>query len=324
MSFVTKDGVPARLLLPESAMLRARRFRVLLLLAGLLLPGLLPAPALAGGPDAAGGVLLRYVFRVGEVRRYEAAVQMEMQVPNAPAPLRADIEMRAVLRVERVLSDGSAMVATEIERMEMFVMGDRAPLPDVAGLITRQRLYPDGRVTETQIDTASLERLGIPPGVGQQLPFGGGQGVFTQNLAGTSTQLPERPMRVGEFVDRDQSVDLSALALPGAPVGGPMASAPLTARSRLTLEELSVLGGRRVARLSETISASLPSLTQEDVNVAMTMSGRVTNVLDLATAWPVTGEGTLDAAYTITAPGRDGRPETVQIPIAMRLSYRQV
>ena len=152
----------------------------------------------------------------------------------------------------------------------------------------------------------------------------GGQGVFAQSIAGTSTQLPERPLRVGEFVDRDQTVDLSTLALAGGAIGGPLASAPLTAHSRLTMEELSTLGGRRVARLTETITASLPSLTQGDVTVGLVMNGRVSNVLDVATAWPVSGEGAIELTYTMTAPGRDDQSETVSIPMSMRISYRLV
>jgi hypothetical protein len=288
----------------------------------LLAPASAAAGALAGGDGSAGAVTLRLAFVPGSVRRYAITMAMTAQLPEGE-PTAMDMEMQLAYRVVQVHPDRSATVTATIERMAALLGRDPLPVPDMSGLVTQMRLYPNGRVTEVSVDPGALSQLGQLGQLGSLtlpgLPGQGGQGSlagFGQGITGF--EYPDHPIRVGETFERQVSLDLAGLgfpglgtpAAPGAP--GPGAS-PLAAQSRTTLDGVATIGGRRVARFSDVSTVDLtfsppapPSAPDLDVSISTMMESRSTQLVDAASGWPESSEGTLRGTVSLTLPEQPG------------------
>jgi hypothetical protein len=306
---------------PGSGQISARRWLARLALAlGIILGGLggslafSPTAAEAGGPDASSGVMLRLAFSPGQVQRYAYTMQMDYRLVEL-GTIRMNMDMQLAYRVEQVHADRSATVAGTIERFTATMNGDPLPVQELNGFTTRMRIQPNGAVSDVQVDPASAARLGAQ---GMQLPMLQGQGTGMGALG--SFELPDRPLRAGEFVDRQMTLDLASLGIQGV-----TAPASMTARSRLTMDGVTTQGGRRVAQLTEVATASLPGVSPEPgVSLSAEIQSRSTQALDVANGWPISGNGTMGGNVSVMGPDRSVQTQTATINMAMQYSFRTV
>jgi hypothetical protein len=120
------------------------------------------------------------------------------------------------------------------------------------------------------------------------------------------SEYPSRALTIGESFDRQ-----FPLTLPGD-------SEPLVLHSRVLLDGLPEVQGRKAARLVETVAMPLTQLPgTSDIQVSGRMAGTFTHYVDLDSGWPIFGSGNLttDLSGDSAARGKSAA-------LAMRIDQR--
>ena len=272
-----------------------------------LLPGSSAAAAGSSLPPASAsaaesGVELRLSFAPSDVRRYAYDLHAAFDAPEL-GEFAMDVAMLLVYQVLEVHPDASATVRMSVDRATISLLGQTEDVPGVAGIAVRTRLQPNGSVTEAFLETDSADPTALA-----------GAEAFARGLL--ALEYPAAPLMVGDSFERQ--VHLNTPNLPGQFL-------PLALQSRITLEELAVVEGRQVARLSETTAMPLPPMAPTpDVELSGHLSGAGTHYVDVESGWPLAGDASV--AMTMVASSLDGAgPDgagSITLTSAWTSSYR--
>jgi hypothetical protein len=223
-------------------------------------PGLPPA---APSPQA---IQLRYIFKPGEIRRYSHDMSFAAEAPGETT--RMNMDMRLRYRVLEVHEEESATMVGSYDRLAFSANGRIREVPEVVGAGIRMRVQPNGSTSEVRTERQPL----------------GGQGeLVPEQLAQMMmSEFPSRALTIGDSFERQ------------FPMTPPGESKPLVLDSRVTLDGVTNVEGRRAARLVETLvmpEGQLPGT--EDIEASGRMGGTFTHFVDLDSGWPISGSGTL-------------------------------
>ena len=272
--------------------------------------GAAPAPPAPPAPPA-GEALLRFAFTPGETHRYTYDLSMTAETPaTAETPPGAGppimMTMGYSYRVLALHPDGSGELVAAYDRLAMSTGGQTRELPEIAGTGVRLRVYPNGSTSDVRLEQAPV---GVPP-----------EEVDVEQLGRMfMSEYPAQPLPIGASFER---------AFPLEPPGY---GEPLTLHSRVTLNELLIVEGRRMARLSEMVSMPRSPVRQapdpqsgglslEAQEVTAEMSGSFVHLVDLESGWPISGDGTLMMDMSSVSP-LTGAP--IPVRILMGLKYQK-
>ncbi len=152
-----------------------------------------PVSAPAQAAPAAAPVTLRYKFTVGQVRRYQLSMDMNMLMntgqTGAGFPMAMTMQMMMTQTVKSVRpADGAATIVAHIESLEMLQNGKAVPMPEAQQAKMRQDttqvMLPTGRILS--VDIPSMADSGMPGA-------GFGKGSFS-----TTALLPDGPVKAGD------------------------------------------------------------------------------------------------------------------------------
>ena len=247
-------------------------------------------------------MLLRFAFTPGDTHRYTYDLNMTAQTPVGPGP-PIMMTMGYGYRVLALYPDGSGELVATYDRLAMSTGGQTRELPEIVGAGVRLRVHPNGSTSDLRLERAPV---GVPP-----------EEVDVEQLGRMFvSEYPPQPLSIGQSFERS------------FPMEPPGYGEPLSVHSRVTLEELLIHQGRRVARLGETATmprttvrrppdpqGGAPSPQAQDVTAEMT--GTMRHFVDLEAGWPISGDGTMIMDMNSVSPVT-GTP----IPVRMLMTLR--
>ena len=264
-----------------------------------------PAAPTAPAAAAAAPVTLRYKFAVGQMRRYEYDMDMNilMQTGQTGAGIPMDMVVHMVMRqtVKSIRpADGAATLVTKIESMHMLRGGQEAPLPEA------EQAKMEQPFTQVMLPTGKILSMDSPALSGAVAP-----GMdFSKNMFSSTALLPDGPVKIGE--SWKGAADVAAVG----------AQTTFTA----TLMSVDQKGGAALATIQQKQSGTIDKTLTEGTPVPVKMQGQVTGttnqVFDTTAGVIQSATGTADTDLTMAFGKSADGTASAGMPSAMKMSMQ--
>ncbi len=259
----------------------------------------------AAAAPAASLVTLRYKFAVGQVRRYEydMGMNMMMQTGQTGGGIPMDMEMHMITRqtVKSIRpTDGAATLSTQVESMHMLRGGQEIPMPEAQQTQMKQSftlvMLPTGKVLSMTSPALSVMNA---PGMD-----------FSKNMFSGTALLPDAAVKVGDTWNGIADA----------------AAAGIQTTFTATLMGIDQKNGATLATIQQKQSGNIDKTMTQGMPSAMSMHGQITGtanqVFDTTAGAIQSATGTAGTDMTMTfAKAADGTAP-VGMPSAMKMNMQ--